>query len=96
MSISLPGVVCYRSQARTLSIHVTDSIHGPAPVNAKKDTNAVKELAELDWHTLSKDEVLQRLSASGTSGLDTEQAKRRLATNGPNEVKPHKPNVFLK
>jgi sodium/potassium-transporting ATPase subunit alpha len=29
-------------------------------------------------------------------GLDVAMAKKRLAQNGPNEVKPHKQNMFLK
>ena len=57
---------------------------------------AHKELADLDWHILPKDEVLQRLGVSPEVGLDLAMAKKRLAQNGPNEVKPHKPNIFLK
>ena len=56
----------------------------------------MKDLAALEWHTLSREEVLHRLTVSDKVGLDTDQAKRRLAQNGPNAVKPHKPNVFLK
>jgi sodium/potassium-transporting ATPase subunit alpha len=57
---------------------------------------AHKELAELDWHILPKDEVLQRLNVNPELGLDETIAKKRLSQNGPNEVKPHKPNIFLK
>jgi sodium/potassium-transporting ATPase subunit alpha len=45
---------------------------------------------------LHRDEVLQRLSVNPKIGLDLEQAKRRLATNGPNAVTPPRDNVFLK
>lgn len=42
------------------------------------------EIADLDWHKLSAEETLTRLGSSPTAGLDTEQAKRRLARDGPN------------
>lgn len=79
---------------RTLSIHVTDSQQRPKEEQIKKD--AVKELASLDWHLISKDEALQRLNVSPRSGLDSEQAKRRLATNGPNAVSPPPRNLLKK
>jgi sodium/potassium-transporting ATPase subunit alpha len=78
----------------TLSIHVTDSQQRPSPETAKRD--AAKEIADLDWHILPRDEVLQRLSVNPKIGLDAEQAKRKLAQHGPNQVNPHKRNPFLK
>jgi sodium/potassium-transporting ATPase subunit alpha len=79
---------------RTLSIHVTDSQQRPKEEMAKKD--AIKELASLDWHLIGRDEALHRLNVSPKSGLDDEQAKRRLATNGPNAVSPPKTNHLWK
>lgn len=75
-------------------MHVTDTHQRPPAAAAKKD--AVKELASLDWHLLLKDEVLQRLSVDPKVGLDGEQAKRRLATNGPNTVSPPPNRAWLK
>lgn len=79
---------------RTLSIHVSDS-QAVKPATAPQK-GAHKDLAELDWHILPKDEVLQRLNVNPEMGLDVAMAKKRLAQNGPNEVKPHKQNMFLK
>ncbi|KAK4685419.1 hypothetical protein P7C73_g4728, partial [Tremellales sp. Uapishka_1] len=77
---------------RTLSIHVAETQQRPKEVKKQ----AVKELASLDWHLISKDEALQRLSVAPTSGLDTEQASRRLAANGPNSPTPPKNRWYLK
>ncbi|CAD6589175.1 MAG: hypothetical protein TREMPRED_005278, partial [Tremellales sp. Tagirdzhanova-0007] len=79
---------------RTLSIHVTESAQRPIESVAKR--GAAPELADLDWHTLSLDEVLQRLSVNPKVGLDGEQAKRRLQQNGPNVITPRRANPILK
>ena len=71
---------------RTLSINVTDTLsHG---VEATK--GHVKDIAELDWHTLSVEETLQRL------GLDNNQAQRRLQQNGKNVLSPPPTHRFRK
>ncbi|TXT12929.1 hypothetical protein VHUM_01330 [Vanrija humicola] len=79
---------------RTLSIHVTDSIQHPELREAKRD--AVRELTELDWHTLSREEVLQRLNVSPKAGLDREQVKRRIDQYGYNMMTPPPRNLLLK
>ncbi|KAL1412745.1 hypothetical protein Q8F55_000492 [Vanrija albida] len=61
---------------------------------AKRD--AVRELTELDWHTLSREDVLQRLNVSPKAGLDKEQVKRRLDQYGPNAMTPPPRNLLLK
>jgi P-type Ca2+ transporter type 2C len=38
------------------------------------------------WHALDPDEVAARLETSATRGLDGEEAARRLAEHGPNEI----------
>lgn len=53
-------------------------------------------MADLEWHLLTRDDALQRLNVSQKVGLDSEIATRRLKQNGPNQVTPHRPNVFLK
>lgn len=40
-----------------------------------------------DWHTLDADAVLEALGANPTSGLDHEEAGRRLERYGPNRLK---------
>ncbi|WVQ84457.1 hypothetical protein IAT38_006609 [Cryptococcus sp. DSM 104549] len=78
---------------RTLSIDLADQSQ-----KAGRALNgaAAKDLAELDWHKLSADEVLQRLSVQRGAGLDPEQVKRKTSKYGPNAVKPPKNNLFLK
>ena len=38
------------------------------------------------WHSLDPDDVAARLQTSATHGLDGEEAERRLAEHGPNEI----------
>lgn len=70
---------------RTLSIQLED---GQKPSKEKKEKKkekkTLKDIADLDWHLISIDETLQRLSSSQKAGLDEEQAKRRLQQDGPN------------
>ncbi|WRT70258.1 uncharacterized protein IL334_007253 [Kwoniella shivajii] len=80
---------------RTLSIDVTESQQRPTANPAQKAV-AAKDIAELEWHNLSVDEVLQRLSVNPKAGLDEQQVKRKLSQFGPNEVKPPKDNQFMK
>jgi Ca2+-transporting ATPase len=42
-------------------------------------------MSALKWHSLSSEDVLQQLESSLT-GLTTEQARKRLAEHGPNEI----------
>lgn len=48
------------------------------------DLHDSTELADLDWHTLPRDEVSTRLCTSVATGLSVEQAKRRLTEYGKN------------
>jgi hypothetical protein len=43
-----------------------------------------KELSDLDWHIISTDEILMRLSTSTKQGLSQEQSTRRLIEYGKN------------
>jgi sodium/potassium-transporting ATPase subunit alpha len=54
------------------------------------------ELASLDHHTVTVDEIFQRFSTNEKLGLDTEQAKRRLQANGPNSPTPPPRNLLKK
>ncbi|WWC91684.1 uncharacterized protein L201_006630 [Kwoniella dendrophila CBS 6074] len=82
---------------RTLSIDVTDTQRQrSAPLTSSKTAGTVKDIAELEWHKYSVDEVLQRLSVNRKVGLEDEQVKRKLGQYGSNEVIPPKPNLFLK
>jgi hypothetical protein len=91
-------VITSHTDDRTLSIHVTDTQSGRDETLAKNQAGKkeIKELSQLKWHTLPRDEVLQRLGCSDKVGLDVDMATKRLQKNGPNEVTPHRPNLFFK
>lgn len=73
------------AEFRTLSIQLSEG--GLAEkTKRKKETKAVKDLDDLDWHKLSSAEILTRLGASPSSGLDSQQAKRRLDQYGKNQM----------
>jgi hypothetical protein len=38
--------------------------------------------------------VFERLKISGSGSLDTTEAQKRLDQDGPNEIKPHKPDIL--
>ncbi|WWC64599.1 uncharacterized protein I303_107210 [Kwoniella dejecticola CBS 10117] len=80
---------------RTLSIDVTDT-QRQATVTAINRKGAAKDIAELEWHKYSVDDVLQRLSVNEKVGLEDEQVKRKFSQYGSNEINPPKPNLFLK
>ncbi|KAF9447587.1 sodium-potassium ATPase [Macrolepiota fuliginosa MF-IS2] len=84
-----PGI---RSTYRTLSLHVET---GLTPVDgASKAT--VKDLSALDWHTITVDETIQRLSVSPETGLDKNQVQRRTQKYGKNAVTPPKSKMWRK
>ncbi|EJF58252.1 sodium-potassium ATPase [Dichomitus squalens LYAD-421 SS1] len=87
------------SEFRTLSIHVENRAsptEGDAGVSGAIRNKAVKDLVSLDWHTISVDEALQRLSVSPQSGLDNSQVKRRREAWGKNVISPPKNNMLRK
>lgn len=49
------------------------------------------DLSDLEWHTISPEEVAQRLNTSPTTGLSDDQAERRLKEYGKNA--PSKPET---
>ena len=54
------------------------------------------ELVALDWHIISADEALQRLSVSPETGLDNTQVQRRQQQHGKNAISPPKSNMLRK
>ncbi|KAG8710589.1 hypothetical protein FRC08_016968 [Ceratobasidium sp. 394] len=78
---------------RTLSLHVEETVRQQA---AEKRKGAVKELSDLTYHTQSEEEILALFSVSPNVGLDSAQAQRRLATNGPNALSPPPSRAFRK
>ncbi|MEM0337692.1 MAG: calcium-translocating P-type ATPase, PMCA-type [Candidatus Caldarchaeum sp.] len=55
---------------------------------------------EVNWHSLSVEEVVARLGTDPVNGLSSEEAQRRLKIFGPNELEPPKKTspikIFLK
>ncbi|KAF9487492.1 P-type ATPase-like protein [Pleurotus eryngii] len=84
--VKLPG------EFRTLSIHVTNTQEGKRDVPSKKD---ITDIAELEWHTLSKEDLCVRCGVSDKVGLDVAMAARRLASNGRNVISPQ-PRNYIK
>lgn len=75
-----------------MSINVTESIsHNLPPTKGN-----VKNITDLEWHALPANEALRRLRTSDTSGLDNEQAQRRLQENGKNILSPPPTNHIRK
>ncbi|CAE7108182.1 unnamed protein product [Rhizoctonia solani] len=78
---------------RTLSLHVDETAR---QVAVEKRKGAVKELSDLTFHTQTEEEILNLFSVSPTIGLDSTQAQRRLAANGPNALSPPPSRTFRK
>ncbi|KAL8377456.1 hypothetical protein RB595_008237 [Gaeumannomyces hyphopodioides] len=73
-------------QYRTLSIDVED-YQANAAQSKKKDAVAT-DLADLEWHTITVDELVRRLSSSLKDGLSDEQVQRRVKQYGKNAPTP--------
>lgn len=80
------------------SIHVTESRAEPKLVEKakRKASKDIDDIATLDWHKLSIDELCQRLGVAPKSGLDKEMAAKRLAKDGRNVLSPPRTNWFAK
>lgn len=52
------------------------------------NTHTPPELANVDWHILTLNEIYTRLSSSATQGLCSDQVKRRLTEYGKNQPSP--------
>ncbi|GAA5838707.1 hypothetical protein JCM9279_003834 [Rhodotorula babjevae] len=78
---------------RTLSIQVTESRAAPkATFPPAKKSKDLDDLASLDWHALSPDEVAQRLGVAPQAGLDNQVVARRLSSDGRNVITPARVN----
>lgn len=71
------------------SIQVTDTKQGHKATACKKD---VADLATLDWHSVTAEEVCTRLGVSPDLGLDKEIAARRMSKDGKNVMSKRKTN----
>ncbi|KAI0397631.1 hypothetical protein F5Y17DRAFT_414011 [Xylariaceae sp. FL0594] len=82
-------------QYRTLSYEISESKQAP-DLEAQKGAKetATKEFADLEWHTISTDEALRRLTTSATEGLSEDQVTRRTKEYGRNAPSPPKSRWF--
>ncbi|KAG9123731.1 hypothetical protein FRC07_014132, partial [Ceratobasidium sp. 392] len=78
---------------RTISLNIEENARQQA---SEKRKGAVKELSDLTYHTQSEQDILTLFSVSPNVGLDSAQAQRRLATNGPNALSPPPSRAFRK
>jgi magnesium-transporting ATPase (P-type) len=65
------------------------------PLFCRSIADIPSELGDLDWHTITPNEIYTRLSTSPTQGLSAEQAQRRLAEYGKNLPSPPPTHYFL-
>ncbi|PSN70416.1 calcium ATPase [Corynespora cassiicola Philippines] len=79
---------------RTLSIEVDEGLHKKQnAVKRAKEKGAV-DLAGLEWHSISVDELYRRLSVSLDQGLSDDQVKRRVGQYGKNKMTPPPSGLF--
>jgi sodium/potassium-transporting ATPase subunit alpha len=69
---------------RTVSFAIEESKEKQLAEAAQVKKDAAAELGELEWHTLTLDEIQKRLSTSLTSGLSKEQVDLKLKEFGKN------------
>ncbi|KDR70264.1 hypothetical protein GALMADRAFT_255158 [Galerina marginata CBS 339.88] len=60
------------------------------------DLIAVKEISSLDWHRITAEEALTRLSVSPKTGLEKAQVQRASQTYGKNVISPPRSNIVRK
>ncbi|KAF2022309.1 calcium ATPase [Aaosphaeria arxii CBS 175.79] len=73
---------------RTLSIEVDENLHRQQEAVKKVKEKGTVDLAGLEWHTITTDEICRRLSVDTRHGLSEEQIKRRVGEYGKNKMTP--------
>ncbi|KAF2132016.1 calcium ATPase [Dothidotthia symphoricarpi CBS 119687] len=71
---------------RTLSIEVDEDLHKRQEGLGRAKEKAAVDLAALDWHTLTVDELCRRLSVDIACGLSEDQIKHRTGEYGQNKM----------
>lgn len=69
-------------------------VHHHCRVFLASCANEDSELGDLDWHTITPEDIYTRLSVSPNQGLSSEQAKRRLTEYGKNIPSPPPTHYF--
>ncbi|KAK2014604.1 Na,H/K antiporter P-type ATPase [Colletotrichum eremochloae] len=83
---SIDATAALPIQYRTVSFEIEE--YKTKTEAVKKAKNVATELSELEWHTLSVDEILRRQSSSLADGLSSDQVQRRMAHYGKNAPSP--------
>ncbi|KAI1079733.1 Na,H/K antiporter P-type ATPase [Whalleya microplaca] len=89
-SIALP------IQYRTVSFQIEESKQQDVTTVSQAKDAATKELSSLEWHSITTDEALRRLSVSIVEGLSDEQVDRRMREYGRNAPSPPKSRTVQK
>ncbi|KAI1119235.1 hypothetical protein F5Y14DRAFT_126985 [Nemania sp. NC0429] len=80
---------------RTLSYSISEAKRNEELEQREKTKDAAtKEFSALEWHTISTDEALRRLTTSATTGLSDEQVTLRVKEYGRNAPSPPKSVAF--
>lgn len=74
---------------------MTDTQAGHPTFQAKKK-GVAKDISDLDWHTLSAEDVCIRLGVSKQSGLDSPVVTRRQQRDGKNVIPPPPKHLLRK
>ncbi|KAI1432686.1 hypothetical protein GGR50DRAFT_696805 [Xylaria sp. CBS 124048] len=76
-------------QYRTLSYQISESKQvDDVKERQRAKEAAAKDFSSVEWHTISTDEAVRRLTSSVTQGLSTEQINRRIKEYGRNAPTP--------
>ncbi|GJN71859.1 hypothetical protein Purlil1_4966 [Purpureocillium lilacinum] len=79
-------------QYRTVSFQIEESKAKDRVEAIKAASSAAKDLSDLEWHTITPDEVAKRLTTTPSSGLSRDQVQRRQQEYGRNAPSPPKTN----
>ena len=55
-------------------------------MNIDKPTSPPESQSQISWHALTSDQILQQLATPADTGLNSEEAARRLESYGPNQL----------
>lgn len=80
---------------KTMSIQV-ENVENSKMIDPKKEGKQATDLANLEFHAISVDDLLSRLATSKIHGLDQNQVTRRVSQYGPNVISPPPKNMAKK
>ncbi|OCL07754.1 Na/K ATPase-like protein alpha 1 subunit [Glonium stellatum] len=81
---------------RTLSYEVDETLEKERSAARRRKEKATIDLAGLEWHIITPDELYRRLSVSVSQGLSNDQVKRRMIEYGKNKPTAPPSRLFQK